>query len=741
MKKCLFIAFSLVLLGACRQEDRWSDLGEGTLLLGMQAGEEVKVVSRAEEGEVPDPAEALKESARIRVYQGNKLIRKYEGWGGEVESGITLASGDNYRVRVTAGDSVAASFESKFYAGEETFVIAKGRQTAVDVTCNIANALVKVNFDKELDAYLESAEVNVAVDVENGGLDYPWINSGESVESPVGYYTFPQNKKYFVCTLTGVSKSGETFTQTDRIENAEEATLYTLTYNYNENSETPEVPEQGGSFFELQVDETPLIKKEETVEVYQRPVIQWMNEGAVLPDGEDWTLEPGTVVSPVTVIAGSSALSKVTVEGNLLTELGITMPGDLLDETFRSEMQSKGIVATLDSESHITVNWNSSLNTLFSKEGVHELTLTAVTVIDDDKENDKEKSRTVTLRVVVSDSNVRAIPIPYIYEIWGDKATLYAEVIEGKNPTGTLTFRYRQKGTGSWTEGIAASREENRIISEQLTGLTPGTTYEYQVVEGTKASNVVQEFTTEAAVQLPNAGFEDWSGSTPMLIYGNGQEMFWDSGNHGSSTLDIDVTTSDSSIKNSGNYSAKLKSAYPNFLGIGKFAAGNLFVGQYLETDGTDGVLGWGRPFTSRPLALRGHIRYISGTVDHGRNHISDGQPDQGIVYIALTDGQTETYGETEWAFIVRTKDKKLFDPNAENVIAYGEQVWKSNTDGTGMVEFTIPLDYRATNRIPTHIILVASASRYGDYFEGSTGSTMWLDDLELIYEESKLEK
>ena len=107
-----------------------------------------------------------------------------------------------------------------------------------------------------------------------------------------------------------------------------------------------------------------------------------------------------------------------------------------------------------------------------------------------------------------------------------------------------------------------------------------------------------------------------------------------------------------------------------------------------------------------------------------------------------MTDGEPETYDDgSQWAFIVKTADPKLFDPNAENVLAYGEQVWTSSTDGSGMVEFTIPLDYRATDRIPARIILVASASRYGDYFEGSTGSTMWLDDLELIYEESELEK
>lgn len=740
MKKCCLLICSLVLLGACRQEDRWSDAGEGTLLLDMQAGEEVKVVSRAENGEtageeIQNPADLLKETARVRVYQGNKLIRKYEGWGGEVESGITLASGDGYRVRVTAGDSVAASFECKYYVGEEPFVIAKGRQTEVDVTCNIANALVKVNFADVLDAYLESAEAEVAVDAEGGSLTYQWAGGEEAAEALVGYYTFPQDKKYFVCTLTCVTKSGEKFTQTDRVENAEESTLYTLTYNYVPGGDEPEASEQGGGFFELEVDEMPLVKKEKFVDVYQRPVIQWTNGGAVLPDGEAWTLEPGVDVSPVTVVAASSALSQVTVGGTLLTALGITPSGDLLDEAFRSELQSKGIAVTIDSESHLTVNWDASLNELFEVEGIHELTFSAT--------DGNGKSRETALRMIVSASNVRAVPIPNKYEVWGDKATLYAEVIEGKNPTGTLTFRYRQKGTDNWTEGIAAVREESQIKSVQLTGLTPGTTYEYQVAEDTKVSDIIQEFTTETAVQLPNAGFEDWhqSGNT-WYIYPKGGEMFWDSGNVGATTgiaasFGDNVTTRDGSIKVEGDYSIKLKSDYF----VIQFAAGNLFAGQYLETDRTDGVLGWGRPFAARPLALRGHIRYISGTVNYGGSHIAKNQPDQGIVYIALTDGEPEPYGETEWAFVVRTKDEKLFNPEAENVIAYGEQVWDASTEGDGMIGFTIPLEYHATDRIPERIILVASASRYGDYFEGSTGSTMWLDDLELIYEESKLEK
>ena len=55
-------------------------------------------------------------------------------------------------------------------------------------------------------------------------------------------------------------------------------------------------------------------------------------------------------------------------------------------------------------------------------------------------------------------------------------------------------------------------------------------------------------------------------------------------------------------------------------------------------------------------------------------------------------------------------------------------------TSGEDMVQVTIPLDYARTDARPVNIIFVASASRYGDYFCGCEGSTMWLDDIELVY-------
>lgn len=75
------------------------------------------------------------------------------------------------------------------------------------------------------------------------------------------------------------------------------------------------------------------------------------------------------------------------------------------------------------------------------------------------------------------------------------------------------------------------------VFSKEITGLTPGATYEYQAMDGEQASSVTYEFTTEAMFQPENVGFEYTSGTTPLLIYGDGQSMWWDTGNHGSATM------------------------------------------------------------------------------------------------------------------------------------------------------------------------------------------------------------
>ena len=349
------------------------------------------------------------------------------------------------------------------------------------------------------------------------------------------------------------------------------------------------------------------------------------------------------------------------------------------------------------------------------------------------------KSRVAVWNVVASNATVKTSETKP-YEVWTSKATLHGEIL--REILFTPKFRYRVKGEQEWTT-VDADLSENSF-SKEITGLTPGMTYEYQAMDGEQASSVTCEFMTETKFQPENAGFEYTSGSSPILIYGDKQSMWWDTGNHGSATMKKNVTTPDTSVKHSGNQSILLSSQFVGVLGIGKFAAGNLFAGKYLKTDGTDGVLGWGRPCTSRPKALKLWVRYEPGTVDNGGSHIANGVTDQGIIYVAVGDWAGQAAEGETWPFVVKTKDQTLFTTekgtySGDGTIAYGEEIFtEAYKEGTNLKELTIELDYNnygGDQRKPTSIIIVASASRYGDYFEGSGASKMWLDDMELIYE------
>ncbi len=317
---------------------------------------------------------------------------------------------------------------------------------------------------------------------------------------------------------------------------------------------------------------------------------------------------------------------------------------------------------------------------------------------------------------------------------------------------GNAQFRYHALGDTDWNSVPATIMSRADIeagvtqIYAEISGLKPATTYEYYVVcDLDNFESEVMTFTTETAAQLPNAGFEDWNTSSKAwLICSNEGSMFWDSGNHGSATMSVNITQKDTSLKHSGEASIKMESQFVSFLGIGKFAAGNAFIGQYLKTDGTDGILGWGRPFTSRPKALKGYVKYNPAAVtdvESGFNKIAKGDMDQGIIYIAILDDSMKDAGSVDagksstWPVVVKTKKsvRTLFSKDDANVIAYGEKVFTEATAGEGLIEFEIPLEYFKTDVKAANIMVTMSASRYGDYFTGGP-STMWVDDLELVY-------
>lgn len=708
-----YASIVLLALSSCKNEDGLD--GSGILKLNFGIEDAVNVQSRI----TADEQASLEESSKIRIYSGKTLVVKY--LGSELPETISLLSGD-YSVRVTAGDSVAAAFDKKFYEGIENFTIARGQASDVNVDCRIANTVVAVNFDQTLDDMF--SESSVVVTSSTGELVY-----SSSENNVKGYFSLPSDNKTLKCVFKGKKITGGEFTKEHDIQ-GEPSTLYNLTYKF---SSSPS--DTGGGFFDISVDTTPLGESSSTIVVKQRPTVTLKNEANEEFDiNNPHTVQVGTTEPFYLWVATSSSIKSLVVTNDKFVEWGVSSTSSIdftgLSDDEVSQLSAKGLTLIEYTPGTTTngVNWcikfESALMTKITvAEGNFNTTIDVVDVND--------KSRNAVWNLVVSNSTVVTTDA-FPYTIWTNKAQLRASKIS--EPTGNVRFRYRQKNTVDWSYVDAVFA--NDVYTADITGLTPGTMYEYQIMDGDVASSVTCTFTTEEALQLPNNSFEEWSGSAPLYVFKEGDSMWWDTGNTGSQKGGVNITTNDSSIKNSGNYSAKLSSQNV----IIQFAAGNMFIGKFIDVEMQGltghGILGFGRNFNSRPTKLKGYLKYNCGEVNKGGSHISNGANDEGIIYIALTDGDgvQDQNGEF-WSCIIKTKSGQYFDKNASNIVAYGEKIWNESTSGDGMIPFEISLDYRSFERKVNRIVLVAAASRYGDYFEGSTSSIMWLDDLELVYE------
>ena len=315
-------------------------------------------------------------------------------------------------------------------------------------------------------------------------------------------------------------------------------------------------------------------------------------------------------------------------------------------------------------------------------------------------------------------------------------------IITGEKPNGTEpVIEYKAESESAWkTLAQENINSTSTGYSATIPGLSPSTTYSFTVTAG-ESKVGEQSFTTTEMQQLENASFDDWctDANNPKLLYpwAEGTTPYWETGNKGATTVgnSNSVPTDDSST-GSGK-AAYLESKYI----VIKFAAGNIFTGSYLRTDGTNGILGFGRPFKAFPSKLTFDYKYNSETInkvgDEALRYM-EGRPDSCQIYITLWhigENDYEEYNGEKFPLIIRTRpsERHLFSPNDKRVVAYA-QLTQGN-DVNEWTSHTLELKYKDNTRIPTHIQVVASSSKYGDYFTGGIGSTLVLDNLKLHYE------
>lgn len=306
-----------------------------------------------------------------------------------------------------------------------------------------------------------------------------------------------------------------------------------------------------------------------------------------------------------------------------------------------------------------------------------------------------------------------------------------------------LVLEYKFASAEEWTSVAELTEGAEDSYSAKVTGLTPATEYQCRFVykDTEEVSSEVIEFATEAATPLQNGNFDAWCDIDIKGLLGNVKTAypnasadikFWDTSNSGANSMSSENPTKGVTdpVHTSGGKAAELQSKKV----VIAFAAASLYTGTFGEVNmGTmSATLNFGQPFTSRPIELKGFYRYIPVAIDNvGKNlpsnTVQKGDPDQCSIYIALA----------KKSFLIDNNDPNTFinfkeDPD---IIAYGELPSGVATEGLDYVEFSIPIKYKNLTEKPTHIIIVCSASKYGDYMTGGAGSKLYVDDFSLIYD------
>ena len=315
---------------------------------------------------------------------------------------------------------------------------------------------------------------------------------------------------------------------------------------------------------------------------------------------------------------------------------------------------------------------------------------------------------------------------------WSQLAYLTAtDITLDSGDLSSLKFQYRPKNTDTWMDVATTVNTAASSATATLTGLTSATAYEYQLTDG-EISIAKVEFTTETEIALQNGNLDAWTGnpdSETVSPNSPSDSKFWDTSNTGANTITKKNPTRGvtSPVHTEGGMAAQLESKKV----ISFFAAASLYTGSFGKVSIPNAIVNFGQPFTSRPVALKGFYQYKPVVIDivggNAPEGVKAGDMDQCAIYIALAK-KAYTINNGDLSSFINFKD----DPN---IIAYGELPSGAATEGDGYVEFNIPLKYKNLTDQPTHIIVVCSSSKYGDYMTGGVGSTLYVDDLSLIYD------
>lgn len=625
---------------------------------------------------------------------------------------VQMNAGGPYTLRATLGDSTASGWNSWFFKGEQQFTVLPQETVTVAAVCRMANIKVAVKYGENVLSEYTSYETTVTN--RRGSLLFDMAHKDEA-----GY--MPADPLTVDVALT--DKSGKT-------------------WYFRNGSEISAAP---GDFITLNLDTDAVPTQDIGLTI---TVDRTTNDSTIVVELPSYMLpKDAPVLSPET--GGFDS------EGNLSMVEGTEPNANI---SYEAVSGLAGCVMTVNSSYLKSLGWPETLDffnlsasdkNIIDRDslvyvvedgltmGSIDLSLVArkFTYVDDAAANvhsftikltdKKGKTAEATFKI----TPVKAeISLGEIAEgnVWA--ARLENVVISTSNGDVSLLYPEVMAEGGSWVKPQYTSSVSGTSNTVTITGLTPGTKYSVRARYNNGVSADVREVTTEAAQQVENAGFEEWSeweyvaydiiGSVKQTSYGpysNDGSKWWDTNNAettvksttpGNMTFKSFPMVSYVGGRNGGRAAQMMLIAVSNTATswsapIPTVGFGKVFTGVF------GGVQG--RSFASRPSKLNFWYKYSSFESDSFK------------AYISVKNGDT-VIGEATYS----SSDSRSEWTQMSVDIAYSRTDLKADTI---YIEFVSASD---SNKWQYNMSIAYGGDKTANVHGGSI---LTVDDIELIYE------
>lgn len=637
------------------------------------------------------------------------------------ETGFQMNAGGPYRLRAMYGDSTAYGFDAVYFIGEQEFTVLPQETTEVQVICRMGNVKVAVRYGDNIRK--NYSDFKATVYNEGGSLVF-----GKDCTEP-GYLTAGElsvyieltdhdgKKWYFQNGSTISAAAGDFVTLKVDTEYIPEMNV-SLTVKVDSSTERHDIGVTLPSLM-LPVDAPVMTSKGFSIDDRSISFVE-----GILPQ------EDSLFFASMDAPAGIYSLILSVQTTN--PELAWASDVDLVNPTQeqRSKLQAAGfpLPDTLYRSRKVSIDFSSIVM--------------LVRYMQD------AATQSISLKVTdglnkTAEGRWLLAPEPVVKSISQiDEGNVWARRVYNVTMTtnGNISQLYpviQADGSTEWVRPEFTETISGQTKTVTITGLNPGTKYSVRAayVDNSNVTEEVCEFTTEAAQQVENAGFEEWSEKeyyvnkeglfwgddvyqTNYAPYKDEDSRWWDSNN--SETTPGNRTNTGASYKSfpmvsyvdghesdraaqlmliAISNSATSATAPTPTVGLGK-----IFTGVYGGTQG--------RPFQSRPDSLKFWYKYESVNSDNFK------------VYISMKNGDT-VIGEGTFT-------------SSESKTDWGECAVDITYSRTDLVADTIYIEFVSASDTEKW----KYANNIGDIVYGGDktadvhrGSILTIDDIELIYE------